>query len=248
MNPEQGTEETAPRPSELQFHLWSSDITEGDKDVRWITGQLKPDPNLRVLDVGGGNGQFASILANWAQCHVDVLDPSEVAALHFTKSARCRLIKADFNSWDDRAVPRYDLVIFRLVLHHLIDGDDRRSLRNQSAGLAKAASLLSESGRIYIVENIYDPWIGDDLSARLIFEATRLKRPAAAFRKLGANTAGEGVRFHSLKAWRRLLSANGLTVETEGFDYLWAQPFPLYQRVAFLCARRHQWLSIARPI
>jgi SAM-dependent methyltransferase len=245
VNEEEGIDQTRPRASEMQFNLWSSTITKHDADVRWLTSKFKPDPTLRVLDIGGGNGQFASVLAAWLQTRVDVIDPSVVAARNFTKFPLCTLIPSDFTTWSNNA-GSYDLVIFRLVLHHLIDRDNERTERTQAEALLKAASLLSDRGRIYILENIYDPLIGSDISGRLIFEATSLKRTAAIFRRLGANTAGEGVRFHSLAAWRHLLAASRLTVESESFDHGWAQPFPLWQRLPFLCGGRYQWLSISR--
>jgi SAM-dependent methyltransferase len=244
---EQAIDATGPRASEAQFHIWSSDVTEENNDVRWITTQLQPDPSLRVLDVGGGNGKFAAILANWAHCRVDVLDPSSIAAEHFTKSPRCALIRGDFNNWRSESGEQYDLIIFRVVLHHLIGQGNQGTERNQKAALAKAASMLTKRGRIYILENVYEPYVGDDLSARLIYEATSLRGPATIFRKLGANTAGEGVRFHSLSAWRRMFAESGLTVESESFDHAWALPFRAWQRLPFLCARRYQWLSLSRP-
>src|ERR1700709_1868166 len=99
MTSETAVQTESPKASEALFNVWSSGITEEEYDVRWITSQLEPDPTLRVLDVGGGNGRFASILASWGQCQVQVIDPSQIAAENFTDSSSCSLIKGDFNTW-----------------------------------------------------------------------------------------------------------------------------------------------------
>ena len=236
------------KPSQVQFVAWSSSITEEDNDVRWLSQQLRHRPPARVLDVGGGSGQFAALLARATACQVDVLDPSPVAAEHFTAESGCALIPGDFNTWSPPIGKRYDLVIFRLVLHHLIGRNNTATLRTQAAALRRAAGMLSDKGRIYILEVIYDPRVGVDSSGRLIYEATRLQAPARAIRKLGANTAGEGVRFHSLAAWRRVFAEAGLEPETESVDTIWKPAFPWWQRHPLLCRTRYQWLTMLKPL
>jgi SAM-dependent methyltransferase len=192
------------------------------------------------LDVGGGIGRFASLLAQAGGHQVDVLDCSAVAASSFIACPGVRLISADYLEWVAPPDDRYDLVIFRVVLHHLLGPTSAATARTQQAALLKAAQLLRPAGQVYVFENIYDPLVGEDLTATLIHGVTRLKSLASVTRRLGANTAGEGVHFHSLSAWRRIAQGAGLTLQEEYCDHTWAQDsFPLWQRLPLACARRY---------
>ena len=231
--------------AQLQFNEWSNSVTEDDNDVRWLRAQA--GGVRRVLDVGGGNGRFASILAGALGCEVDVVDPSPAAREQFTRDPRCRFVNGDFLRWDAHGT-RYDLVCFRLVLHHLLGQDDATTADTQLRALRVAASLLAKGGRVYVLENIYEPMVGTDTTGRMIYEATRLKVLAAPFRRLGANTAGEGVRFRSLDSWRSLVAAAGLAEQAEDFNHdPGRQVFPAWQRLPFLCRRRFEWLALLGP-
>jgi SAM-dependent methyltransferase len=240
------TELASIKPSEHMFKVWSEGVNSDTQDFRWLSGRVACDARLRILDVGGGVGTFADLLAKLGRdFYIDVIDPSKIASDNFMASERVRLIRDDFNSWTPPSGALYDLIVFRHVLHHLIGDTYEASIRTQIMALQKAASLLSSQGQIYLLEIIYEPSIGTDLTSRLIFFATHLQRFSALFRRLGANTAGEGVCFHHLPIWKSILGQCSLRVELEDFDHSWPS-LPFWQRIPLMCNKRYQWSCCAR--
>lgn len=232
-----------PRPSAVKFVEWSNLVRADAHDVRWLTSRLATTPGLRVLDIGGGSGRFARLLREAAECRVDVVDPCGLARERFVPDEGLRFFQASFDAWQTRA-RRYDLVVFRTVLHHLVGRSESDTTTAQVEALRKAAALLARDGRVFVMENIYDPLIGNDLSGRLIHAATRLEVAAPLFRRLGANSAGEGVRFRSLAAWRTLIASAGLNPTAECVDPDWGRGLSRLHGAAFLCRRRYQWLAL----
>jgi len=79
--------------------------------------------------------------------------------------------------------------------------------------------LLTERGRLSIIEIVYDAYAIDRLPSKLIFGVTASRILAPLARKLGANSAGCGVCYMSLKQLHDLLAQAGLEiVETRDFD------------------------------
>ena len=130
--------------------------------------------------------------------------------------------------------------MMRTVLHHMVGRTERDNLNRQIATLEKAKGLLMPGGSIFITENFYVPFVGADLTGRLIFELTKLQTVARVTRLLGANTAGEGVRFRSEAAWDSMLSDTGLEQVDELTSDTWGQTMPLWQKLPLLCKGRFQ--------
>jgi SAM-dependent methyltransferase len=231
------------KPQEVKFVEWSQEARPGDYDIAYIVNVLKgiDKTEIRVLDVGGGIGSVGRVLAESSdRVHVDVVDNSSLAAKHFQCHARLRLVYDDF--LNVRPGRQYDAIIFRTVLHHIIGRSSRRTWELQHKAIGKSRDLLTDDGRLLIIENFYDPLVSDDISGEIIFQCTKLKTFAPIFRRLGANTAGEGVRFRSLKSWLRMFSDHHLEPNGEIIMEKWNSPLPAWQRVPLLLRKKYQAL------
>ncbi len=98
-----------------------------------------PAGRLRILDIGGGCGEFAKDLAK-AGHDVEIVVPSDVLA------ARCRAnagpaVPVHMTRFEDfRAEPRFDLCLFSESLQYI----------PVAAALANAGNLLAQDGEIVI--------------------------------------------------------------------------------------------------
>jgi SAM-dependent methyltransferase len=231
------------KPQEIKFVEWSQEAKPGDYDIAYIVNVLKSinKPEIRVLDVGGGLGSVGRVLAEASdKVHVDVVDNSSLAKKHFLRHAKLRLVYEDFlNVPSDK---KYDAIIFRTVLHHIIGNSSRKTLEAQHRAIAKARDMLTDDGKLLIIENFYDPVVSDDISGEIIFQCTKLKTFAPIFRRLGANTAGEGVRFRSLKSWLEMFRTHHLEPSGEIVMEKWNSPLPAWQRVPLLLRKKYQAL------
>jgi tRNA1(Val) A37 N6-methylase TrmN6 len=237
------------KPQEVKFVEWSQEAKASDYDIAYILSALQAihKPEINVMDVGGGMGAVGRVLAEASErIHVDVVDNSALAAKHFLHHDRLRLIYDDFlNVHSDK---KYDVMIFRTVLHHIIGNSSRKTLALQHKAISKARDLLHDDGRLIIIENFYDPVVSKDLSGEIIFQCTKLKAFAPIFRRLGANTAGEGVRFRSLDSWLEMFHSHQLEMFGDIVMERWNVPLPLWQRVPLLCRQKYQALIELRKV
>lgn len=172
-----------------------------------------------VLDVGGGNGLYADKLVEYFPgARVTNLEPDAYLAGRNQAHPRKRVVVNDFQH-ADLAPGSFDLVFFSWVLHHFVGESYRRTLGLQADGLAAARRLVKPGGKVVIFENYYDGLALDDLPGRMIYELTRSKALSPFTARLGANTAGVGVAFHSKQAWHRLIEQAGLAIEHDEICY-----------------------------
>lgn len=234
-----------PKKQEFKFVEWSRDISAQTYDVSKIISMIstRSGGEIRVLDVGGGIGTVAkAIVDSVSNCEVHVVDNSPLAKEAFITDSRVKLFYEDFLTLNQNK--SYQFIIFRTVLHHFVSDTETRTRELQSKALAKAKDMLSDDGVIFVTENFYEPLLGIDLTGRLIFELTVMKAFASLFRRLGANTAGEGVRFRSLAGWKILFEENELETQADILKQQWGMP--IWQRVPFLCIDRYQALAMLR--
>jgi hypothetical protein len=169
---------------------------------------------------------------------VDVVDHSVLGRKNFINHERTRLIFDDFLNARFDCV--YDAVIIRTVLHHILGKTEGQTAALQATAIAKARDVLAGDGTLFVTENFYEPFLFSDLTGGMIFQLTRIRFAAPLFRRLGANTAGEGVRFRSLRRWKRMFHAAGFEPACDLLKQQWKMP--LWQRIPFLCRDRYQGL------
>lgn len=230
--------------SDEMFVKWSKGRSDRSWDTQFVAKLTKDYQLKHGLDVGGGIGTFAKAICelNNGVEFIDVVDPSIQAHANFVNHQRTSLIKGTMNNIHN---PKYyEFITINLVCHHIISSTSKDTLDAQIKFLRDASSLLKDDGLLFVEENIYESLLFKDLCGRLIYELTSLRMIAKATRKLGANTAGEGVCFHSDDVWRAIFNDAGFKV-AQTFDNInWGSKMPIWQKIPLLCKGRYQRIYV----
>jgi SAM-dependent methyltransferase len=131
--------------------------------TRLVEQHIRPEPGLRVLDIGCGPGEMLEYLPGIGYCGIDISE-------RYIERARRRFADraAEFRVGDGARIPPdlrgFDLALAIGVLHHL--DDDR--VRAMLSGVATA---LSPAGRFIAFDGVYIP--GQSRVARAIIARDR---------------------------------------------------------------------------
>jgi ubiquinone/menaquinone biosynthesis C-methylase UbiE len=207
-------------------------------EARWL--KLKafidrdfPDGKFSLLDVGGGNGNFADlVLRSYPEATAVVVDLSDPLLAKNTPNPRKKVLKGSATELQPIEGP-FDIVCCNWLLHHLVGDTYRQSLTNIEGTLAQCRRLLTPRGRVCIWENRYDGMLVDGAPGWLIYSLTSMRSIAKFTHAMGANTAGVGVCFQSRQQWKRHFSNTGLKVRDETADSNFhASRKPSFKRLA----------------
>ena len=227
--------------SEKKFVEWSECITLKHPNVQCVASILnaRDEGSLHGLDVGGGVGTFASHVCTLVpNCRITIVDKSVLARDGFNANPALDFIEGDFLTLDEST--QYDFIIMKTVLHHFIGEGEQATRAAQKAALQKARRLLKPDGVLLVEENFYEDFFSRDLIGRLILFLTQPRLIEPVIRRLGANTAGEGVRFRSYNGWKALFAETGLGIDAVEESAHWGKDFPLWQRIPLMCKKRFQ--------
>jgi SAM-dependent methyltransferase len=230
--------------SDVKFVEWSSAISSKQFDVEFLSEVLNRSRTQQDgLDFGGGTGRFAEAICQAVDCvrSVTIVEPSLRAFQNRVENGRLHYIQTDLNSYSSEV--KYDFIIMRTVLHHLVGDTERKNLTFQSEALLKARGLLKDGGCIFVLENFYDGPYDSDSPGLLIYLLTRSTSIKRLVRFLGANTAGEGVRFRSRRSWNELFRDARLRI-SEQRTLSWHTPW--WQRLLLIKAKQ-QCALVLRP-
>ena len=158
----------------MGFFNWAAPLVRryGDRftaeDVSAIAGWLRPavEPGGRILDVGGGAGQLAALLADALHAHVTVLDPTAEMVAHVPATER---ISAVQGAAEEIPLPDDDVdaIVVTDAFHHF---------RDQSAAVAEFARVVRDGGLVLVLD--LDP---RPLPMRIIALGERLVGEPATF-------------------------------------------------------------------
>jgi ubiquinone/menaquinone biosynthesis C-methylase UbiE len=193
--------------------------------------RIVPREDFNFLDIGGGNGLFADrILCDFPESKGVILDNSSLILNKNRINERKKLICDSVENLETIfREEKFDIIFANWVLHHLIYQNYLETRKFIVKTLTVVKKLLSPSGRISIIENMYDGILINNLPSHLIFALTSSKTIAPLVKVLGANTAGCGVCFLSKKQWEYSISKSGLKIDTYTDGTIWK--FPLLQKV-----------------
>ncbi len=187
--------------------------------LRFLRTHLADQPQW-LLDVGGGNGRFVDgLLHAFPLARGVLIDLAQSMVARNRSHPRKTALIGDANSFPEEVVRhRYDLITLNVLLHHLVGDNDNDTRHNVLRCINKLRLLLSAHGRLIVYEQVYDRWFeaGPEPGA-IVYGLTRLRNPLVVpvLRRMGANTAGVGVRFRSRTEWRRLFTSAGYDICTD---------------------------------
>ena len=229
--------------SDEMFLKWSKGRNEHSWDIQFVAEQIRIRKLDYGLDIGGGIGTFSNAIINLNNNiqSIDVVDPSELAHLGFVENSKINLIKGYMS--DISSEKSYEFITANLVCHHIISNTNKDTFDAQVSFLKHAHTILKPGGVLFVEENIYESYFLEDISGRLIYEITSLRLFEKIIRKLGANTAGEGVRFHSDQVWRKIFAKAGFKI-VQTHDDLSFGDMPLWQEILLLSKFRYQRIYV----
>jgi demethylmenaquinone methyltransferase/2-methoxy-6-polyprenyl-1,4-benzoquinol methylase len=173
----------------MGFFDWAAPLVRryGDRfdeqDAALISSWLRPAvaPGGRILDVGGGAGQLATLLSDALEAHVTVLEPTARLLAHVPEGERIAAVRgrAEAMPFSDSS---FDGLVVTDAFHHF---------RDQSAAVVEFARVVRPDGIVLVIEP--DPRL---LVVRAIALAERLVGEPAAFLapdELRASMASAGI-------------------------------------------------------
>lgn len=207
---------------------------------------LGSQQTFHLMDIGGGNGLFSDrVLNTFPQARVTLLEPDAYLLGRNRPQERKYLLQGTFQDATIEAAS-LDAIELNWVLHHFVGDSYAETVRLQKSALQKAYHALRPGGILLIFENYYDGVAGSDLPGRLIYELTAARSLKVLTERLGANTAGVGVGFHSHRTWVNWVREAGFDIVADQHCYPFGNLGALKrsmlglkeQRVGFLAARK----------
>ncbi|MDG2046913.1 MAG: class I SAM-dependent methyltransferase [Halioglobus sp.] len=176
---------------------------------------------IKVLDIGGGNGIFMDRLLDFFPNATGVvLDYSQFMLDRNTHNPRKKVMQGSATDIDTLLLgENYDLITINVLLHHLVGEDEEQNLINITRCLKSLHCILAGTGKLVVYEQVYEGWLRQPSPGEIIYRITKVKSGAFSFlmKRLGANTAGVGVRFRSIRGWQGLFERHNFRSIHTGF-------------------------------
>ena len=134
----------------MGFFNWAAPLVRrfGDRftadDAALIADWLRPsvEPDGHLMDVGGGAGQLAALLAGALDAHVTVLDPTAQMLSHVPATERVTALHGSAE-----AIPHpddaFDAIVVTDAFHHF---------RDQAAAVGEFARVVRDGGLVLVLD------------------------------------------------------------------------------------------------
>ena len=178
-----------------------------------LKNMLRSEKNIKILDVGGGSGNFAFALSkyfaeNGYDAEIFVLDITKYDTwelygdtIHFIEGSSFDIEKY-FN------ICTFNLVFVNCAFHHLIQSSWQKTIAGIIALLRSIHKILKNDGILCVSEYFYEILFFKEISSWIIYTLSTISTPTimTLLRKIGSKSAGVGVCFLSIDKWKRLLN------------------------------------------
>jgi SAM-dependent methyltransferase len=149
------------------------------RSVRTYLDRMGRKNEIRVLDVGCGNGSFLkSMLDEGLEGMFIGVDLStsmiNTAKENLKAHNNVHLFVADGFSMPIKAQAKFDIIHLDSVLHHIIGQTRSKSVSLVAAFLRLLSGMLSEKGIMLVEEMYYISYIRDQITSFCIFHGLRL--------------------------------------------------------------------------
>jgi len=184
--------------------------------------QFKEKKDLKILDIGGASGMFASYLSDVFKdnnCEVYVLDSTKYEEWEDSER-NVRYIEDTVENLSQHfQKSSFDIIFMNRVVHHLVYNSWTKTHIMMAELLKDISGILKSDGRLFICDHFYNGFIFDNAPSFLIYKLTSCKIPfiVKLCKAFKAESAGVGVCFLSQKNWDRLLNKADLTIENAIF-------------------------------
>lgn len=187
--------------------------------VKAVDQYIKNIDKGEVIDVGGGNGMFIDrVLDYYPNLSATLVEPEPTLLYKNSSRDNKKLIESTFQDLTITSTST-DLITLNWVLHHFVGCNYSSTYQLQLQALKKCYNLLKPGGIIFIFENFYEgKWV-NDMPGNIIYHLTASSLMKDVTKKLGANTAGVGVSFHSHNAWVSMLKEAGFQIANTDICY-----------------------------
>lgn len=180
----------------------------------------KFNEHITLLDVGGGGGYFTKAVCDYLQeqgykVTAYVLDPMRYRSWNSFQN--------DINFCQESIEhidicfkeQKFDLIFCNKVFHHFVTNTYSGTLSMIYDCMKKLRKKLTKNGKLCILDIFYDGILIDSFPSWAIYQCTSQKNPLLIklFRKMGAQSAGNGVCFQSERMWRQLIKKSHFKID-----------------------------------
>jgi ubiquinone/menaquinone biosynthesis C-methylase UbiE len=183
-----------------------------------VLEKMKNRDTLKILDVGGGSGNFALALRKYfsnKKCEVFVLDSAkyDTWAKYANEITFIEGSASELRKFFDTST--FDLIFANRVFHHFVGDSWKRSINGMLDITKQIGSLVKKDGYFCIIDYFYNGQLCDKAASKTIYTLTTSTFPpiVALNKKLGSKSAGVGVCFLSKKMWLNMFSQTGFIIE-----------------------------------
>ena len=185
-------------------------------DCESLFSEYIPQQKINVLDIGGGNGNFAMAVKHYfgGKADVYVLDTTAYDTWNNAEFSQNITFIRDSVEHLNTIFPedfKFDIIFANKVFHHFVSSSYRETLNGMNNYLRMICDLLAPEGTLCIHEHFYNGRIFDASSSLIIYMITSCRIPAivSLAKRFSAESAGVGVCFQSERMWLKRLHENG---------------------------------------
>ena len=190
--------------------FYNQDLLKYDYDFMEFI-KNKNNHKFRILDIGGGNGNFSKLLIqNCPDASITILDPSEML---LNKINNPKINKVIGKLPDNISLnSKFDFIHIKEVLHHITGNTvfESKSLVKKSLNILK--TLLNDGGILLIHELYYEGFLIPEFPNYLIFYLLKFQNTANVKIPIKEFILGLYIYFYTREELKTMLNECGFQI------------------------------------